>query len=117
MIEPNWTYRAMVVNVVDGDTVDADIDVGFHFTSRQRLRLARIDAAETNSRDATERLKAQAEKVSVIVKVLGKQVVVQTTKTDSFGRYLAEVWYEDSTGQQQNLSDELIASGVPLYVR
>ncbi len=116
MIQPSYTYKAMVVNVVDGDTLDADIDVGFHMVSRQRLRLARVDAAETNSRDSAERIKAQAAKAFVIVTVMGRQVIVQTTKTDSFGRYLAELWYEDIT-DQHNLSDELIASGVSLYTR
>ncbi len=117
LIQPNYIYKAAVVNVVDGDTVDADIDTGFHLTSRQRLRLARVNTAEMNSRDAGERMKAQMAKASVILYVWGKTVALQTTKTDGFGRYLAEVWYLDADGNQQNLSDTLLAEGAPAYIR
>ena len=39
MVEPNYIYRAVITYVVDGDTVDADIDLGFNMFNRDRIRL------------------------------------------------------------------------------
>ena len=48
-------YDAKIVRVVDGDTVDADIFLGFDINMRQRLRLYGVNAPETRSRDPVEK--------------------------------------------------------------
>ena len=53
-----YTYAARLVRVVDGDTVDLDIDLGFHITVRERFRLAGIDTPEL--RDRNTELRAAA---------------------------------------------------------
>ncbi len=51
--EPAYLYRAQVVNVVDGDTIDVDIDLGFYiWVKKQRIRLLGIDAPEPKERRA-----------------------------------------------------------------
>ena len=113
MIEPNYTYKAKILRAVDGDTVDADIDMGFKITAHQRLRLARIDTPELNSKDPVVRGKAIEAAAFTKAAVEGREVILVTTKSDLYGRYLAEVWYVDAKdGSQVNLSDKLLSLGL-----
>lgn len=89
-----FQYKAIITNVIDGDTFDMDIDLGFHIHIHERVRLLDIDTPE----------KFGAEKeLGLIVKqyaedkFLGKEVIIKSEKvdaaadTDSFGRWLARV--------------------------
>lgn len=95
-----------VVNVIDGDTLDIDIDLGFTCRSKQRFRLARIDTPERGQpgwAEATEFLKRSA---------LGRTASLEVTKTDKYGRYLCELFIDGV-----NVNDLLLASGLAkLYV-
>ncbi len=107
----NYVRNAVVIHVVDGDTVDASIDFGFSIFQVHRLRLLRVDTPELHSPDETLRAKAAEAKEFVIQQVMSRNVIVETVKSDSFGRYLAEVYYIDPKGVQHNLSDELLVNG------
>lgn len=87
-----YEYKATITNVVDGDTIDAVIDVGFKVTTTQRLRLLGVDTSELTSKDSVERAKAQEAKLFVIEQLLNKSVTMKTAKADSFGRYLAIIY-------------------------
>ena len=51
-----WTYRAKVIRVVDGDTVDVDIDLGFGIWQKnERVRIMGIDTPESRTRDKVEK--------------------------------------------------------------
>ena len=93
-----YEYKATVENVVDGDTVDVAIDLGFKVTTRQRVRLARIDTPE----------RAQPGYVAardfVREAVLNKPVILKTQKVSKWGYYLAEITLEDG----RNLNDMLV---------
>ena len=123
MVEVNYTYNAFVTNVLDGDTIDCDIDTGFHITVKYRLRLARIDTPELNSSDPMQRQAASNAKAFVVSEVLSRPVMIQTRKADGFGRYLSEIYYTrpnigDIPWAFCNLSDELLKAGyAKLYVR
>lgn len=90
-----YEYSATVVNVVDGDTVDAIIDVGFKMTTKQRLRLNRINTLEVHDPDPVKRALAMEAKKYMIDTLLGEKVIVKTQKSDAFGRWLAEVYLQD----------------------
>jgi micrococcal nuclease len=108
-----WTYNARVLKVVDGDTIDVEIDLGFKIFSRQRLRLARIDTPEMNDPDPLKRARAQQARDLVMKEVLGGPVVVDTKKTDVYGRWLAEVTYGAMDfPPPKNLSNVLLAAGL-----
>ena len=85
---PAYRYRATIINVVDGDTVDAVIDVGFDITVTKRLRLMGINAPERGQEGYQE------SKDALIEEVIGQEVTVVTEKSDSFGRYLAWIHTE-----------------------
>lgn len=119
MINPMYTYKAKITNVVDGDTFDATVDIGFRLTSNMRLRLARVNAPELHSQDPVVRAAALKTKeyLDDIMKT-NPDVVIETTKADAFGRYLAEVWFMTSTGKQLNVSSELLLCGLAVpYVK
>ncbi len=94
----NYTYKALVNRVVDGDTFDVTIDLGFRITTFQRLRLVDVDTPEIRGPERPDGLK-----VKQYVKELieGKEVAVETFKQGKFGRYIAEVYIED--GEQLSL--------------
>jgi micrococcal nuclease len=85
-----YQYKARCTNVVDGDTLDVEIDVGFHLITRQRLRLVGIDTPERGQEGYYEASEFVAQHV------VGKEIGVVTHKTDVFGRYLAEVFVPEA---------------------
>jgi micrococcal nuclease len=84
-----WTYQAKIVRWIDGDTVDIEIDLGFHMKKRDRLRVLGINAPEkkTWSKEAGVLSQTFAEMLAPA----GSEVTVRTHKADSFGRYLADI--------------------------
>lgn len=109
MFSDNYIRKGKVINIVDGDTVDIDIDLGFYTTIRQRVRLLRINTPEITGEEKELGLVSKAFTEQAL---LGKEVVFQTTKTDSFKRWLAEIWYTDNIGNQLNISDVLLNNGL-----
>lgn len=97
-----YTYNAKVYNVVDGDTVDAEIDLGFKVRTKQRLRLIGIDTPERGQPGYTEAATFVAEQL------YGKDIMVQTFKVSKFGYYLARIVLPDN----RVLNDELIERGL-----
>ena len=101
-----YVYKAVCTNVVDGDTIDCVIDVGFHLTTTQRLRLIGIDTPEHDEpgyREATE-FTASC--------ILGREIYIETYKTDAFGRYLADVYFYDEKGNERHLNQLLLEKGL-----
>ena len=103
--EQTYVFRGVVTRVVDGDTLDIDLDVGLHCHRLERLRLLRVNAPEMRGET-----KAAGEAALKFVRdwvYSATAITVQTYKGDAFGRYLAEVWRHDGA----NLSDDLLANG------
>lgn len=92
--KPPYIYKAKITNIVDGDTFDAVVDVGFKMTTVQRLRLLGVNTAEVNSKVESERQLALEAKQYGIDNLLNKEVIINTAKSDSFGRYLASIVVE-----------------------
>lgn len=103
-----YTYKGKVTNVVDGDTIDVVIDLGFRMTTTQRLRLQGIDTPELRGGTEESKEKAREAKQFVIDKCLGDEVFIKTYKADSFGRYLAAVYIGN---QMDNLAVMLVQAG------
>lgn len=98
-------HPAKFLSVVDGDTADVDIDLGMDTTRRARLRLLRIDAPEMHDKDASIRLRANEAKAYLWQQLSSaSELVLCTGKTDSFGRWLSEVWV-DGVNVNQRLLD------------
>lgn len=98
MKKKEWLFSADVLRVVDGDTIEVSIDVGFGWRSRQMLRLYGVNTAELNSKDPVKRGLANDARVYLDSVLGGKTVITETIKPhDKYGRYLAKVFLEDGT--------------------
>jgi micrococcal nuclease len=84
-----YTYKATITNVVDGDTIDAVVDLGFKIHTTQRLRLAHVNTPERNE----PRFKEAA--AFTAAQCLNKTVTITTSKPSKFGYYLADVLLPD----------------------
>jgi micrococcal nuclease len=104
-----FTYNATVVRVVDGDTVDVDIDLGFGVWFRdQRIRLLGVDTPECRTTDDLEkRFGMLAKSVVETLCPVGAKIIVQTELDDKgkFGRVLGILMVQDAT---INLNEFLI---------
>lgn len=110
-----FEYAAKVTRVVDGDTLDLDIDLGFSVTFNIRVRLLGVDTPETFGvkRDSEEYAAGvEARKfVEDFVAMNGGRVTVQTVKDKKgkFGRYLATIHAGDVAA---SLNDLLLEKGL-----
>lgn len=111
----NYTYDATLIKVIDGDTVDLLVDLGFDVKLVQRFRLARINCWEMHDPEPNGAAKALAGKTFTESKLQhGRDITIMTKKTDIYGRYLAEVYFTSGSKNivQFNLSDLLLKAGL-----
>jgi micrococcal nuclease len=108
-----YEYRVKkVLRVVDGDTIDVDIDLGFNVSYTQRVRLAGIDTPESRTTDLKE--KALGLEVKEYLKNLldgAEDIVIQTEKPDSsekYGRILGWIFIND---EDTSLNEKMINEG------
>lgn len=106
-----YNYQGKVIEIIDGDTLDIQVDLGFHISITQRFRVNGINTPEVKGIEKEKGLKAKA----VVQKLLppGSQVTVTTykDKTEKYGRYLADIFFEVD-GVEQELGPLLISEGM-----
>lgn len=111
-----YEYRVKIIKIVDGDTVDVDIDLGFGvWLNKQRIRLYGIDAPESRTRDLDEKrygLKAK----EWLKERLSDGAILKTRldKKGKYGRILGEFLVLENEGHPQfeypvNVNEEMIA--------
>ena len=92
-----YNYQARVERVVDGDTIDLTISLGFDIYIKERVRLFGVDTPETRTRNKKEKQAGLKAKLFVQEAIEGKNVEIVTDDKGKFGRYLASLWYEHSS--------------------
>mgnify|MGYP002624652677 CR=1 FL=1 len=96
-----YQYNAKITNVVDGDTFDMDIDLGFYTHIHVRTRLLEVDTPEKRGSKEKELGLIVTEYASKLL--TGKNVVIeskgldQSPNTDSFGRWLVKVYLDSES--------------------
>jgi|TARA_B000000557_G_C20753487_1_gene434063 micrococcal nuclease len=107
-----YTYKAKLMRVVDGDTVDAEIDLGFGVFMKQRIRLYGINTPESRTRDLEEKERGLAAKAR-LTELLGKEFIVETilNKRGKFGRILGTLHVNKDDGSTQNINQTLVEEG------
>jgi micrococcal nuclease len=95
-----YIYKASLVRVVDGDTVDLIIDLGFDTSRHERFRLYGIDAPEIRF-EAGKAAKAWLEDALMPLEAIYVQTIQLSTKAkrDKYGRFLA-VLFDDTSDMQ-----------------
>jgi|TARA_B110000438_G_C15691111_1_gene596809 micrococcal nuclease len=111
-----YIYRAKLDRVVDGDTVDAMIDVGFDIWVKKRIRYKGLDAWESRTRDLEEKklgLAAKARNKQLIEEVSDKPGYfrLKSYGLGKYGRVLGELFIIDKEGKQICINDALITEG------
>jgi len=111
-----YIYRAKLDRVVDGDTVDALIDVGFDIWFKKRIRFMGLDTWESRTRDLEEK------KLGKLAKERTRQLLEDVSSKSGYfrlksyglgkyGRVLGELFIMDIEGKQWNVNKTLIAEG------
>lgn len=108
-----YRYRVLdVLRVVDGDTVDLRIDLGFHVVISERFRLAGVDTPELVGADRSKALAASAWLEGEIRGALPGRLFATTEKLDKFRRWLAVLWIVESDGRIRDVNAELVGVGL-----
>lgn len=95
--EVTYTYNAQVIRVVDGDTAELDVDLGFDVHFRISVRFKSYNAPELHG---PNKAAGQAAKEELIQLLTGHSIIIRTDKlySQSFARYLAEVYVGTADG-------------------
>jgi micrococcal nuclease len=95
-----YTYRSSVVKVIDGDTVDLQVSLGFEMYHKARFRLVGINTPESFGKDACDAGRA-AKQFLIDLLPPGTVVVAKTSKDkrEKYGRMLAELFLCDADGK------------------
>ena len=110
-----YRYKVYVTRVVDGDTVDVDIDLGFGMIyKKQRVRMMGIDTPESRTRDLEEKFYGKASKAHLKTILSEGNVQLKSHDKGKFGRILGELFIGDSSySVNQQMIDEYHA--VPYF--
>ena len=111
-----YNYKISVVKVVDGDTIDAEIDLGFDIKVKKRVRFLGINAPESRTRDLEEKARGLAAKDRVKALLEGcKNIQLKSHGIGKFGRCLGEIFLDTIDGQEKltlvSLNELLISEG------
>ena len=111
-----YIYKAKLDRVVDGDTVDALIDVGFNIWFKKRIRFVGVDTWESRTRDLEEKKKGKlaAERTRQLLEEVSSKPGYFRIKSHGLGKYgrvLGELFVMDKDGKQWSINDTLISEG------
>lgn len=111
-----YIYRIKSVGrVVDGDTIDADIDLGFSISLEKRIRLAGVDTPESRTTDLKEKAMGLESKEWLKKKLEGaKDIIIKTELPDSTEKYGRIIGHLFINGQETSLNNQMINEGYAL---
>ncbi len=111
-----YIYRIREIHkVVDGDTIDADIDLGFSISLEKRIRLAGIDTPESRTTDLKEKAMGLESKEWLKKKLEGaKDIIIKTELPDSTEKYGRIIGHLYINSEATSLNDQMIAEGYAL---
>lgn len=94
-----WRYPVLeIVKVIDGDTLDARLDLGFSLVSSQRFRFNHVDTFELRSKDAQQKALAyEAKRFTTELVNTTLKPTIRSTKTEKYGRWLGDIYLSDGT--------------------
>jgi len=102
-----YTYNAKVLKVVDGDTIDCLVDLGFEVWKKVRVRLQGINTPEYRTRDLEEKVKGLAAKdrVKILIKLNKDKVELESFGVGKYGRCLGKVYIKKTTTNSDDTSE------------
>jgi|TARA_B100000700_G_C14996715_1_gene834220 micrococcal nuclease len=111
-----YIYRGKLDRVVDGDTIDALIDVGFDIWFKKRIRFKGIDTWESRTRNLEEKKKgllAKERTKELLEEVSSKSGYfrLRSHGVGKYGRVLADIFIQDKEGKEICINQQLITEG------
>jgi len=112
-----YTYNATVVKIVDGDTIDAEIDLGFDIKIKKRIRLSGINAPESRTRNLAEKKMGLASKARLKEMLEGSanEFELESQDIGKYGRVLGKLHISKLSGRETItkvcVNDQLIEEG------
>ena len=104
-----YEYKAKLIKIIDGDTIDAEIDLGFKISIRKRIRFLGINAPETRTRDLDEKqagLKVKS-RLETLFDASEGVFTLKSHGVGKFGRVLGEIFIENT-----NINELLLNEGL-----
>ena len=101
-----YTYKAKLDRVVDGDTVDAYIDLGFDISVHKRIRLAGIDSPESRTRDLEEKARGLASKDRLIDLLKDGKFILESKEVGKYGRVLGTLFVEETNDDNLEANEQ-----------
>lgn len=105
-----YEYKCNVTRIVDGDTIDAEIQLGFDISFKSRIRLYGVDTPESRTRDLDEKARGKLASAFLKEKIEGADLVKVQTKLDKkgkFGRVLGTIFADDLDLNQEMINKHL----------
>lgn len=108
-----YIYRIKEIHkIVDGDTIDASIDLGFDISLEKRIRLAGVDTPESRTTDANEKKLGLESKEWLKKRVEGaKDIIIRTELPDSTEKYGRIIGHLFINGEEISLNNQMITEG------
>ena len=107
-----FDYRCKPLRVVDGDTIDVNLDLGFNVWHKARVRMLGIDTPESRTRNLEEKALGLASKARLKELLKGNKIEVECSKEKGkFGRVLGIAWATDKAGNRIDCNNQLCAEG------
>lgn len=109
----SYSYKATCTRVVDGDTIDAIVDLGFNVFKKIRIRFYGIDTWESRTRDLEEKekgLKAKS-RVESLLEMSNNNFILISHGVGKYGRCLGEIIVKDDLDIEFNVNDLLVTEG------
>lgn len=109
-----YEYKGLVTRIVDGDTIDMQIDLGFRIKTDIRVRILDIDTPEIYHPSCDEEKKHGHEAKDLAESlILNKPIIVRTKKyTGKYGRWLGKIEYIDGGGNIQDFATTMTDRGM-----
>ena len=109
-----YTYKADVIKIIDGDTIDVNIHLGFDvILYKQRIRLMGIDTPESRTRNLEEKERGLLSKAYVENKCpVGSTIMIESLDRGKFGRILGNIWEAGQDADPDtSINKRMIADG------
>tara|TARA_R110000737_G_scaffold157107_1_gene185665 strand:+ start:118 stop:471 length:354 start_codon:yes stop_codon:yes gene_type:complete len=106
-----YTYKAKCTRVVDGDTIDSSIDLGFDITIKKRIRLSGINAPESRTRDLEEKKLGLAAKARLIELMGDGEFMLESKEVGKYGRVLGTLHKYNDGEFGININETLVTEG------
>ena len=102
-----FEYNATVIRVVDGDTIDAMVDLGFSTFKKVRIRMHGINAPESRTRDLEEKKRGLAAKARLteLLKNANNKFILVSHGVGKFGRCLGDIRINDASVNLQLINE------------